>query len=176
MKQIKRAFWILCVSLSISFIASFSYAESNSSPVGYWWQISDKTGQVHSIMQIWQDGNQLKGKVAKGFPDPGKQLQVYCYKCPGDFKDKQIVGLPIIWNLSFDQNSGRWTGGSILDPDSGKIYNVNMTLTDGGNQLIVRGYIGISLLGRSQTWYRIPAKQVVKALKSNTPPEASSVK
>jgi uncharacterized protein (DUF2147 family) len=51
-------------------------------------------------------------------------------------------------------NGSAWSGGEILDPETGKTYRAKMKLSDGGDKLIVRGYIGISLFGRSQTWIR----------------------
>jgi uncharacterized protein (DUF2147 family) len=52
-----------------------------------------------------------------------------------------------------------WSGGEILDPEIGKTYRAKMQLVDGGRKLIVRGYIGFSLFGRSQTWLRVDARQ-----------------
>jgi uncharacterized protein (DUF2147 family) len=74
-----------------------------------------------------------------------------CHNCTGTFKDKKVVGLNILWGLK-DQGNGEWDGGSILDPKTGKIYKAKMTLK--GDKLYVRGYIGVSLLGRTQTWVR----------------------
>jgi uncharacterized protein (DUF2147 family) len=47
-----------------------------------------------------------------------------------------------------------WAGGTILDPESGKVYRCSLSLRDGGKKLAVRGYLGIALLGRTQVWER----------------------
>lgn len=52
------------------------------------------------------------------------------------------------------KDGDHWDGGNILDPENGKVYKCKMSLEDGGQKLVVRGYIGVSLLGRSQTWVR----------------------
>ncbi len=72
--------------------------------------------------------------------------------CTDDRKDKPVQGLQIIRGMQPDGDA--WTGGTILDPETGTIYRCSMHLADGGRTLVVRGYIGISLLGRSQTWIR----------------------
>ena len=48
----------------------------------------------------------------------------------------------------------QYSGGEILDPDDGKVYRCSMRLVDGGRKLEVRGFVGIPLLGRTQTWLR----------------------
>ena len=52
-------------------------------------------------------------------------------------------------------DKGTWVGGDILDPNDGKIYKVLLKLADGGKKLDVRGYIGMPMLGRTQTWHRV---------------------
>ncbi|HTM28335.1 MAG TPA: DUF2147 domain-containing protein, partial [Rhodanobacter sp.] len=73
-------------------------------------------------------------------------------KCDGPRKDQPIEGLTIMWGVK--QNGDKWDGGRIVDPKSGKTYKVKLTVTNGGKSLDVHGYIGFSLLGRSQTWLR----------------------
>jgi uncharacterized protein (DUF2147 family) len=75
-----------------------------------------------------------------------------CYLCSGAKKDQPLVGLEILWGFHLD--GAEWSGGQVLDPDNGKIYRAWLALEDGGNKLHVRGYIGISLLGRTQYWFR----------------------
>ena len=67
-------------------------------------------------------------------------------------KDQRIVGMEILRNMKPDGDE--WTGGEILDPETGKTYKAKMKLADDGKNLVVRGYIGFSLFGRSQTWVR----------------------
>lgn len=119
------------------------------SPAGSWTTIDDKTGAKRSVVRISVSGGTLSGSVVKVFPQPGDSG--VCSKCPGAFKDKKIIGLGIIWGLK-DDGHGVWSGGSILDPKSGKIYKAKITVQ--GNKLLVRGYVGVSAFGRTQTWVR----------------------
>lgn len=130
-----------------------AYAQT-STPVGIWQTIDDHTGQPKALVQIVDDGDgTLSGKVIKGLgPDnqPGRR----CTACTDARKDQPIIGMTIIDGMK--QTDDGWDGGHILDPENGKIYRSKMHLEDGGQKLVVRGYIGISLLGRSQTWNRQP--------------------
>lgn len=142
-----KAWKVLC-----SFILVVCYlplALASSSPVGTWTTIDDKTGEKRAIVNLSISGGTLNGTIVKVFPQPGDTG--ICSKCPGAFKGKKIQGLGFVWGLK-DQGNGVWSGGSILDPKSGKIYRAKMTLE--GNKLYVRGYVGVSILGRTQTWVR----------------------
>ncbi|MFM0739801.1 DUF2147 domain-containing protein, partial [Paraburkholderia xenovorans] len=75
-----------------------------------------------------------------------------CTACTDARKDQPILGMTIITDMKKDGDG--WDHGQILDPENGKLYKCKMRLEDGGNKLVVRGYIGVSLLGRSQTWVR----------------------
>ncbi len=125
-------------------------AAPEASPVGRWQTIDDKDGKPASIVVIWEEDGKLLGKVEKlldpSEPDPK------CTKCEGDLKDQPIQGMRILWDLR--KKGAEWGDGRILDPDNGKTYKCKMSLKDGGKKLDVRGFIGISLLGRTQTWIR----------------------
>ncbi|WP_027801376.1 DUF2147 domain-containing protein [Paraburkholderia dilworthii] len=121
-------------------------------PVGTWQTIDDHTGQPKALVQISQDGNgTLSGKVIKGL-GPNDQPDRRCTACTDARKDQPILGMTIISEMKKDGDA--WDHGQILDPENGKLYKCKMHLEDGGNKLVVRGYIGVSLLGRSQTWVR----------------------
>lgn len=137
--------------LLLSTLALFSLAFAQSSPVGRWKTIDDVTGKKRSIVQIYESGGKVYGKIIKVFKQAGDTG--ICDKCPGSFRGKPIVGLRFMWNLK-KTASNVWDNGKILDPKIGKIYRCKITLRGSGKRLAVRGYIGISLLGRTQTWYR----------------------
>jgi uncharacterized protein (DUF2147 family) len=124
----------------------------NASPIGTWQTIDDHTGQPKALVQITQDGSgALSGKIIKGLSandNPDRR----CTACTDARKDQPMLGMTIINDMKKDSDG--WDGGQILDPENGKIYRCKMHLEDGGQKLVVRGYIGISLLGRSQTWIR----------------------
>ncbi|KAA1000272.1 DUF2147 domain-containing protein [Paraburkholderia panacisoli] len=121
-------------------------------PVGTWQTVDDHTGQPKALVQIAQDGSgQLSGKVIKGL-GANDQPDRRCTACTDARKDQPILGMTIISDMKKDGDG--WDHGQILDPENGKLYKCKMHLEDGGNKLIVRGYIGVALLGRSQTWVR----------------------
>ena len=131
-----------------------SLVAASESPVGTWLSIDDKTRQERSIITITEENGELKGVVEKLFDQPGDDPAHLCKECKGERKDKPIIGMTILWGLKKDGDM--WAGGEILDPKNGKIYRCKMTLSGDGKSLNVRGFIGISLLGRTQTWLRAP--------------------
>jgi uncharacterized protein (DUF2147 family) len=141
---------VLLGALCATFAASV-FAQA-ATPVGTWQTIDDQTGKPKAIIQIVDDGSgQLSGKVVRGigeFDHPERR----CTACTDERKDQLVKGMTIITGMR--QNGDAWDGGQILDPENGKLYKCKMKMEDGGQKLVVRGYIGVSLLGRSQTWLR----------------------
>lgn len=136
------------------FMAGPSSAEvsPNLSPVGYWQTISDVTKKPRSVVQIYEENGLLYGRSVKNL-DPNEDPNKVCAKCPNEFKDKPVIGLRVIWGLK--EKDGEWKGGRVLDPDTGNVYRCKIKVTEGGRQLMIRGFLGISLLGRTQVWSRI---------------------
>lgn len=132
--------------------ATAVFADILATPVGIWQTIDDRTHQPTALVQITQneDGT-LSGKVIRGLGE-NNAPQRRCAKCTDERKDQQIQGMTIVREMKQDNDD--WDGGSILDPVNGREYRCKMHLEAGGQRLIVRGYIGVSLLGRSQTWTR----------------------
>jgi len=146
MKAMKLVLAILMVMLAGGGLAD------TSSPAGVWKSIDDKTKKERSIIRITEVNGEFKGVVEKLFDQPGDDPAHLCKECKGERKDKPIIGMTILWGLKKDGDI--WAGGEILDPHNGKIYRCKMTLSDDGKSLNVRGFIGISLIGRSQIWWR----------------------
>lgn len=126
------------------------FSVSAQGVVGKWKTIDDETGQAKSIVEIYEQNGKIYGKVVE-ILNPAKK-EAKCTKCKGADKDKPIDGLIIIKGLTKDGDE--YTDGDILDPNKGKLYSCTIKL-DGKDKLDVRGYMGISLLGRSQTWTRV---------------------
>ena len=125
---------------------------ADTTPVGTWTQVDDATGKPKSIIEITeQPDGALQGTVKQVlFSDQG--THPICDKCEGDRHNKPVDGMVIMWGVKKDGDV--WDGGQILDPHNGKTYKVKLTLTDNGQKLDVRGYIGMPMLGRTQTWLR----------------------
>lgn len=118
--------------------------------IGKWKTIDDETGQAKSIIEIYEKSGKIYGKVIEILDI--KHKNSVCSNCSGDDKNKPILGMTIIKGLSKDGNE--YNSGKILDPKNGKLYKCFITL-EGSGKLKVRGYIGISLFGRTQYWYKI---------------------
>ncbi|WP_116787591.1 DUF2147 domain-containing protein [Flavobacterium psychrotrophum] len=117
---------------------------------GKWKTFDDETGEAKSIVHVYEEGGKVYGKVVE-ILNPAKKDKK-CQDCKGADKDKPILGLIIIKGLSKDGDS--YSDGDILDPNKGKLYSCTIKL-DGKDKLKVRGYMGVSLLGRTQYWTRV---------------------
>ena len=122
------------------------------SPAGLWKTIDDKTGKPRSLIRISDDNGVYSAVVEKGLraDDTGDAV---CDKCTDERKGQKIIGMTIMRDLK-ESKTKLFEGGNILDPENGKVYKCKMTLDEIGNKLEVRGFIGFSLLGRSQVWTR----------------------
>ncbi len=132
-----------CISLT---------ALAGDSPIGLWRTVDDKSGREKSLVRIAEVNGELRGTIEKLFREPDEDPNPNCEKCPGEKKNKPVIGMTILTGLKKDNN--QWTGGEILDPQNGKIYRCKMWLEDKGRELHVRGFIGVALLGRTQIWIR----------------------
>lgn len=141
MKQI----FLIIIGLSIS---SISIAQK-ATPIGQWKTVDDETGKEKSIVEIYEQKGKLYGKVIKLLPGAASTT---CDKCPGDKKGKPIVGMVFLTDL--EKDGDEYDGGTILDPAKGKEYSCKISL-EKPDVLLVRGYMGFSLLGRTQKWYRV---------------------
>lgn len=122
------------------------------SPAGLWKTIDDSSGQPKGLVRIREANGSYEGKLEKIFPKPGEDPSPRCDKCEGARRNQPVLGMTILWGLT--RQGDEYQGGEALDPENGKIYRAKMKLIDGGKKLEVRGFIGISLFGRSQTWLR----------------------
>jgi uncharacterized protein (DUF2147 family) len=149
----------LCISMLLLPVCSLGQDPKTSaqpspptSPVGRWKTVDDATGKVKSVVAIWEENGKLYGEIKK-LVDPDPQApDPRCTRCEGAMRGMPLVGLRILWNLRKDGD--QWSGGKILDPDNGKTYKCYIAVEDGGQKLKVRGFIGFSLLGRTQYWLR----------------------
>lgn len=132
-------------------VAAFTLAGASAQGVfGKWKTIDDETGEAKSIVEIYQKDGKVYGKVVE-ILTKGREDAV-CEECKGKNKDKPIKGMVILNGLSKDKDE--YSGGTILDPTNGKEYKCYISL-ENSDKLKVRGYVGFSLLGRSQYWHRV---------------------
>jgi len=121
-------------------------------PEGLWQTIDDKTNKPRSLIRITETNGEYSAVIEKGLL-PTDTGDAVCDQCKDARKGQRIIGMTIANGLK--KNGEKYDGGKILDPENGKIYKCKMTLNETGDELEVRGYIGISLIGRSQIWTRI---------------------
>jgi len=132
-------------ALAMVFVSSLAFAQIE----GKWKTIDDETGQAKSIVEIYKKSDgKYYGKILQLLQKPENDN---CVKCSGDRKDKPLIGLEIIRRIQ--KKGDEFTGGNITDPKNGKTYKC--TIKRDGNNLNVRGYIGFSLLGRTQVWHKV---------------------
>jgi uncharacterized protein (DUF2147 family) len=136
----------LLLTVAILFITS----TFSQSVIGKWKTIDDETGQAKSIVEIYENAGKIYGKVMEIFEE--KRKNDICKECTGTDKNKPIEGMVILRGLSKDGDE--YSGGKIIDPKNGKTYKCSIAL-ESKDKLKVRGYIGFSLIGRSQYWVRV---------------------
>ncbi len=129
-------------------------AAAEPTAAGVWKTINEKTNKPDSIVRIVETNGEFSGTIEKIFPEPGEDPAPKCDKCEGKFKNQPIIGMTFMWG--FKRDGAKYSGGEILDPDEGQIYHCRMELSADGGKLDVRGYVGIPLFGRTQTWTREP--------------------
>ncbi|UTY60601.1 DUF2147 domain-containing protein [Massilia sp. erpn] len=137
--------------IAASLLAAPAMAD-DSSPVGLWKNIDDVSGKPKALIRITETNGVLQGRIEKLFRAAGEEQNPKCDKCQDARKDQPILGMVFMSGLKKDGNE--YNDGEILDPDNGKVYRSKLKLADGGKKLEVRGYIGVPMLGRSQTWLR----------------------
>ena len=119
---------------------------------GAWKTIDDHSGQVRAIIRMIEVNGEYQGRIEKIFPQPGEDLNPRCEECDGVRHNQPLQGMTIVERMRKEGNE--FVGGQILDPETGTTYRCRMRLAEDGRKLLVRCYIGFSLLGRTQTWLR----------------------
>ena len=119
--------------------------------IGKWKTIDDASGEEKSIVEIFEKGGKVFGKVTRIFPKPGDDPDPVCDECQSDDPrhKKKIIGMEIITAMEPDE--GQYTNGEILDPENGRVYRCKLWLE--GGDLKVRGYWGPFY--RTQTWKKV---------------------
>lgn len=150
---------MLLMTMAAFAIAASLPSQNGTTIVGEWKTIDDETGKARSHVKIFKAKDGLYyGKITKLLNrQPDEDKDPYCTACPkSDYRyNKRVIGMSIVSKMKASKDLKSASGGKILDPKGGKIYGCNMTVTDGGKKMKVRGYLGIAALGRTQTWIRV---------------------
>ena len=145
-----RIFRVWALTALSVLIAGAALAQDAGSIVGLWKTFDDDTNQPAALVQISEQNGLFVGKVTKILDPSGLPT---CAKCTDYRKDKPVVGMEILSGLKKD-GENMYSGDRILDPDDGEIYRADIKLLDQGNKLDLRAYLGIPLIGRTQSWMR----------------------
>ena len=144
MKKMKK------IALALGLLATAAFANAADPLNGTVWKtIDDATGKPKAIVKFTEQKNGTLSATIQSIVTPGEENA--CTKCEGTYKNKSLKGVTIVHNLK-NVGGTSYEGGSILDPKNGKTYKLKGELA--GNKLNLRGYIGVSALGRNQTWIR----------------------
>lgn len=149
--RVKLATLVLPISL---LVCALPARAEEPTAVGLWQQIDDETGTSRGWFLISEVNGTYEGTIAKMFLQPGEDPNVVCDRCRDDRKNMPWLGLPIIRGMK--RHGLIYENGNILDPRDGNVYSAMMTLSPDGQKLVVRGFLGIALLGRNQYWNRLP--------------------
>jgi uncharacterized protein (DUF2147 family) len=141
--------------------ASATLRAAEPTAVGLWEQVDEKTGKPESWFKITERNGAYEGNIVKIFFKPGEDERWVCDKCEGAERGKPVLGLALIKGMQ--RNGSSYENGTIMDPRDGAVYRALMKLSPDGQKLEVRGFLGISLFGRSQVWNRLPDNALAPA-------------
>ena len=161
----------------MSILVSAPAGSAGPTPLGLWQAMDEDTKEPEGWFLITEHDGVLDGIIAKMFLKPGEDPNAVCDQCKDDRHNQPWLGLQIIRGMKPEDGGEKYGGGTILDPRDGKTYKATLKVTPDGQTLVLRGYIGIELLGRNEYWTRLPDSaysQLDPSVNPNTPANAAA--
>jgi len=150
MRTVSRAFFQSVLRVAAVALFILPVWGEQGSPAGVWKTIDDRTHQPRGTIRVYEERGLWFGRIESSF-NPAERYE-RCDKCSGERKDQPVIGMVVMRGLA--KHGSEYSGGDILDPDTGFVYQCRFTMSSDGKKLLVRGFFGISILGRTQVWIR----------------------